>query len=158
MSPCVQGQRQKAEQRAAPRRRRATWTWALGAALGLSLVGCNRPTWSTPDRAYASVARAAQKGEYDTAWSGLSDASRKGLEERSKRLAAAAGGALEDDPRALFFASSPPPPPVGEIKVVRQEEAVALLAVAAEGAPPREVRMVKEAGGWKLDMSEALED
>jgi hypothetical protein len=133
-------------------------TVALAALAVLTLVGCNRPSWGTPEAAYASLARAAQKGEQAVAWGALSEASRKGLEQRSKALAAAAGGALQDDPRAFFFGSGPPAPPIGQIKVVRREDELAVLAITADVGASREVRMVKEADGWKLDVSAALKD
>lgn len=134
--------------------------WYLGPLLAVTalLLACNRPSWSTPEVAYASIARAAQKGEQQVAWGGLSEASRKELERRSKSLAAASGGALQDDPRALFFGSAAPATPIEEIKPVRQDERVAILAVRTTGGASREVRMVKEEGGWKLDVSETLKD
>ena len=132
-------------------------TLAVAAVAAVLLLGCNRPSWNTPEAAYVSLARAAQKGEHELAWGALSQASRKELEQRSKSLAAASGGALQDDPRALVFGSAPPAQPIEEIKVVRQEDRLAVLAVTAGGAS-REVRMVEEEGGWKLDVSEALKD
>ena len=130
---------------------------AVTAAAAL-LFGCNRPSWSTPEAAYASLARAAQKGEQQVAWGALSEESRKKLEQRSTALAAASGGALQDDPRALLFGSAPPAAPIDGIKQVRQDDRVAILAVSAAGGASREVRMVKEEGGWKLDVSDALKD
>src|SRR5215211_6590408 len=104
-------------------------TACLVALASLALVGCNRPSWSTPDGAYASLARAVNKGEYKVAWGALSEASRKALEKRSKVLARDSGGALQDDPQALFFGSGEQPRPLRKIEVVRQEGDVALLAV-----------------------------
>jgi hypothetical protein len=124
----------------------------------LMVAGCNRPTWSTPEGAYASFARAVKKGEYKLAWGALSETSRTMLEERSKELAAASGGALEDDPQALFFGSVEQPPAARKIEVERQEGIVAMLAVTPEEGPAKKLRMLKEAGGWKLDVSDALKD
>jgi hypothetical protein len=124
----------------------------------LVLAGCNRPTWSTPDGAYASFARAVRKGEYKLAWGALSHTSRTLLEERSKALAAVSGGALEDDPQALFFGSVEQPPAVRNMEVEQQEGDVAVLAVTPEQGPAKKLRMLKEAGGWKLDVSDALKD
>jgi hypothetical protein len=130
----------------------------LVAIASLALVSCNRPSWSTPDGAYASLTRAVNKGEYRLAWGALSEASRKALEGRSKVLARDSSGALEDDPQALFFGSGEQPPPLRKIEVVRQEGDVALLAVTPEEGPPKQVRMVRESGNWKLDVSESLKD
>src|ERR671919_2938370 len=123
-------------------------TLAVAAVAAVLLFGCNRPSWNTPEAAYASLARAAQKGEHELAWGALSQASRQKLEQRAKLLAAASGGALRDDPQALVFGSVPPAQPVEEIKVLRKDDRVAVLAIMG-GGTSREVRMVKEEGGWK---------
>jgi hypothetical protein len=138
--------------------RRHSAATAIAVLVCLALVGCNRPTWSTPDGAYASFARAVKKGEYNLAWGALSHASRTALENRAKELAAASGGALEDDPKALFFGSPEQPQPIRTIEVVGEEGDVARLSVTPEAGPPREVRMLKESGAWKLDVSHALKD
>ena len=137
---------------------RATAAAFFVAVACLALIGCNRPTWSTPDGAYALLVGAVKKGDYKVAWDALSEASKRAIEERSKALAAASGGALEDDPQALFFGSGEQPQPAQKIEVVREEGEVAVISVTPDEGPPRDLRMVKESGGWKLDVSDLLKD
>ncbi len=125
------------------------------AVLALAL-GCNRPRFDTPTAAYESFARAIQKGDYDVAWSALSSNTQKLLSERAKEISAASGGSVKDDPAALFFAEGARAPQVSEIKLVREEGDGAVLAVTAAGEATREVRMVKERGGWRIDSEPAL--
>ena len=124
------------------------------AALALA-AGCNRPRFDTPTAAYESFARAIQKGDYEVAWSALSAGTQKTLSDRAREISAASGGSVKDDPAALFFAQGARAPLVSEIKLVREEGESAVLTVTAAGAT-REVRMVKERGGWRIDSEPAL--
>jgi len=125
------------------------------AALALA-AGCNRPRFDTPTAAYESFARAIQKGDYEVAWSALSAGTQKTLSDRAREISAASGGSVKDDPAALFFAQGARAPLVSEIKLVREEGDGAVLAVTAAGDATREVRMVKERGGWRIDSEPAL--
>jgi hypothetical protein len=124
------------------------------AALALA-AGCNRPRFDTPTAAYESFARAIQKGDYDVAWSALSSGTQRLLSDRAREISAASGGSVREDPAALFFVERVRAPPVSEIKLAREEGDSAALAVTAGGVT-REVRMVKERGGWRIDSEQAL--
>jgi hypothetical protein len=123
-----------------------------------ALAGCNRPRWDNPADAYRSFGRAVQKAEFSVAWGALSADSRSVLEQRAKDISADSGGAVGEDPRMLFFGSGVQPPVAREVALVSQDGEAAVLKVTPEDGPPREVRMVREAGGWKLDVSQWLKD
>ena len=130
----------------------------LVVAAASALAGCNRPRFDNPLDAYRSIARAVQKGEANVAWGALSEGSRNILEQRARAISADSGGAVGEDARMLFFGSGVQPPMAQELALVSQEGDVALLSVKPEEGPAREVRMVREAGGWKLDVSQLLKD
>lgn len=118
--------------------------------------GCNRPKWDTPVDAYLSYARALEKKDVKTAWTALSSQTRETLKERSAEVSRVSGGAVKDMPEALFFGGNFATEPVKEVSLVKQEGSVALVSVVPRQGSAREVRMVKEDGGWKLDVSEML--
>ena len=127
-------------------------------ALAVSATGCNRPDFTHPVAAYISLARALQKGDLKTAWNAISTETRTRLEERAKAISAGSGGALREEPASLFFGGSEDSRPLKEVKLLREEGNVAVLSVVPEEGPPREVRMVKEKDGWKLDASPDLQE
>lgn len=129
--------------------------WLLWLLLVLGLTACNRYRWDTPEAAYASFARAVQRGEYQVAYQALSAETRQAIAVRSREISQASGGALKDDPAVLAFASGVKPTPVSEVKVVKREDQVATVAVTAGGATQQQ-RMVKEGEQWKVDLSETF--
>ncbi|MGA9524617.1 MAG: hypothetical protein WBV82_24380 [Myxococcaceae bacterium] len=130
----------------------------LMVALAVPATGCNRPDFTRPESAYISLARALQKGDVKTAWNAVSTGTRTRLEERAKAISAGSGGSLREEPAALFFGGSEVARPLKEVKLLREEGNVATLSVVPEDGPPREVRMVKEKDGWKLDVSQDLQE
>ena len=127
--------------------------------IGLSILGCNRPNWDTPENAYRSFARAVEKNELKVAYGTLSTATRNELAARAKDIAAAAGGSVKDDPAALFFASNARLPAPTRIEVVRTVGEQATLAVyTSDKEPPQTVEMVKEPEGWRLHLLRAPPD
>lgn len=120
-------------------------------ALLLLGVGCNRPRFDTPVDAYTSFTRAVQKSEFDVAFGALSSRTQAALKTKATQISRASGGAVKDDPAALFFAEEQTPAQVTEIKLVEQDGDTALLSVKA-GQDLAQVRMVKEAGGWRIDL------
>ncbi len=126
--------------------------------IAVTLLACNRPTWDTPTDAYMSFARAIQKQDSRTAWTGLSEESRKALEERAQVISEATGGAVRAAPQPLFFGGGFETPPVRSVKLLSQDGMQARLAVVSEGGTEREVRMVREKEGWRLDVTDLLGD
>lgn len=123
------------------------------AVVALLLAACNRPRWDTPVDAYLSFARAVQKGEFDVAYGGLSEATRGAMAARAKEISQASGGAVRDDPVALFFVEAARAPQVTEVKLAKLEGTAAVVSASADGQS-QQVRMVREQGGWHLDVPE----
>lgn len=128
----------------------------LISALAVASLACNRPKWDTPVDAYLSFVRAMQKGDSKTAWYGLSTESKQALEARAKEISEATGGAVRASPQPLFFGGGFEAPPVRSVQLVSQEGKAAKLSVVAEGGTEREIRMVQEQEGWRLDVTEML--
>jgi hypothetical protein len=128
----------------------------LAVALAICASGCRRQSFDTPVDAYLSIARALQKGEGKVAWNALSSRTQELLQARARALSEESGGAVREEPAALFFGASYDRAPVKEVRVVRQEGDMAVLAVVPEEGEVREVRMVREADGWKLDATDLL--
>ena len=120
-----------------------------------SLAGCNRSSFATPVEAYRSFHRHAQRGEQAQAYEALSTPTREALAVRSRSLAQASGGSVKDDPAALFFSNVSRPADVAEVTLESEQGDAALLRVVSSGAS-RKVRMVREPGGWRVDLTGAL--
>lgn len=128
------------------------------AVASVALFACNRPRWDTPVQAYLSYSRALQKGDANTAWDALSQASQKAFEQKAKAVNEASGGNIPEAPKTLMLSGSASTAPIREVKLVKEEGNVATVSVVPEEGPAKDVRMVKEAGGWKLDVSEMLQN
>jgi hypothetical protein len=125
--------------------------------IGLMVVGllaaCPGPGVDTPEAAYAAFAQAQQRGNSKAAYERLSEATRRAIEARSKEISAASGGSIRDEPALLTFATGAKPLPVTEVKVMKVEGDTATILAVADGTS-REVKLVREAGRWKVDLSE----
>lgn len=121
----------------------------------LTLGGCNRSRFDTPQNAYTSFHQLVQKGDFKQAYAALSQNTRDALVARTQSLKEASGGTLKAEPYELLFANSTPPSDVAEVTVLRQEGDVATVRVVSSGEP-REVRLVREQSGWKIDLSDSL--
>lgn len=122
--------------------------WAL-----VGFVGCRGST--TPDAAYKAFHKDVQQQEYKKAYNALSEASRAAIDAQAQKLKEASGGSLKAEPYELFFVNSAPPADVTEVTVVREEGDVATVRVLSSGQA-REVRLVREASGWKIDLSDSF--
>lgn len=122
----------------------------------LLLAAACRPPAPPPDTAegaYRSFNAALQRGNDEAAWKALSSATQKAMEARAKAIAEASKGAVQDDPRALLFQGRP-----GVITGLTQlgtDGGVTVLEVATASGT-REVKMVKDSGGWFVDLTENL--
>ena len=105
--------------------------------------------------AFSSAARAVAISERDekAAWDLLSSATRARLEAQARVAAAAAPGVVPSSARALLAGDAPLAvlPPTS-ITVVESGPERALLRVEAPGAKPQEVVLVRERGGWRVDL------
>ena len=122
----------------------------------LALGGCNRPSYTTPDKAYQSFLEALRRGDEKTAWSSLSQPTQEALKARAEAAAQASGGAVKADPVAFFFATVPPPADVTEVSLLREEGDVAEVGVVSSNVKSQ-VRMVREPSGWKIDLTKSLQ-
>jgi hypothetical protein len=119
----------------------------------LTLAGCNRA--DTPVKAYTGFHEHVKKQEFKQAYEALSEESRKAIATRTQAVQEGSGGALKAEPPLLLFANSVVPADVPEVTLVSQEGDVATVRVVSSGQT-REVRLVREASGWKIDLSESL--
>jgi hypothetical protein len=122
----------------------------------LALGGCNRVRFDTPVNAYTSFLGLVQTREYPKAYAALSQATRDALTARAEAVAKASGGSVKPEPLELFFANVVPPSDVTGVTLLREEGDVATVRVLSSGQPS-EVRMVREASGWKVDLSASLQ-
>jgi hypothetical protein len=119
----------------------------------LALGGCKRA--DTPVNAYTTFHEHVRKGEYKQAYAGLSQATRDALTARTQALKETSGGTVKAEPYELLFTNSAPPADVTEVTLVREEGGVATVRMLSAGQE-REVRLVRESSGWKIDLSDSL--
>jgi hypothetical protein len=124
------------------------------AALGLC-AGCPPARSDDPVEAYQAFVKSVQKGEAKAAWGFLSTATRAEVEAHTHALAIASDGGVRDDPGALLFASLQRPEAVSEISLERRDDSVATVRVST-ASQTAEVRLVKEEGAWKVDLTDTL--
>jgi hypothetical protein len=121
----------------------------------LALGGCKKAQFDTPQNAYTSFHDMVQRQAFKEAYAALSQKTRDALTARAKALKETSGGKADAEPHELLFMNSAPPADVTEITVVREEGDEATVRVLSSGQA-REVRMVREASGWKVDLSDSL--
>lgn len=121
----------------------------------LALGGCRRDRFDTPQDAYTSFHEQVRRGEYKQAYGALSQSTRDAFSARAQALKEASGGNVKSEPHELFFMNSTPPKDVTEITLVHEEGGVATVRVLSSGQA-REVRLVREASEWKIDLSDSL--
>lgn len=119
----------------------------------LALGGCNR---STPVAAYKDFHAHVQKREFKEAYAALSQATHTAVAAKVQAVETASGGAVKAEPHEMLFSNSGLPPDVTEVTLVREEGDVATVRVLSSGQP-REVRLVREASAWKIDLSDSLQ-
>lgn len=122
----------------------------------MALGGCNRPSYETPVKAYQTFHRAVQQGKSKEAWSSLSTPTQEALQVRAETVAQASGGAVKADPVAFFFANVPPPADVTGVTLLSEEGKVAKVSVVSSTGKSQ-VRMAREPSGWKVDLTESLQ-
>lgn len=121
----------------------------------LALGGCGKAQFSTPKDAYTAFHAHVKRGDYKAAYAALSQGTKAALTARSQELKDTSGGKVDLEPYELLFMNSAPPADVTDNTLVREEGDVATLRVVSSGQA-REVRLVREASGWKVDLSDSL--
>jgi hypothetical protein len=120
-------------------------------ALALASTACARDPG--PEAAYRSLAKAVAERDADTAWSLLSRDSQKRLDALAREAAARAPGVVAPSGRQLLLGdASLASRPLALVEVASQEGDRAVLRVKEEGRPPREVSLVRQAGGWRVEL------
>ncbi|HEY0096842.1 MAG TPA: hypothetical protein VGB96_21120 [Archangium sp.] len=105
---------------------------------------------------YEDFHELVQKGEYRGAYAFLSQPTQQALQARAKTVADASGGTVKADPVAFFFANVPAPADVTKVSLLSEEGDVARVEVVSS-AGKSEVRMVRELSGWKVDLTQSLQ-
>ncbi len=118
--------------------------------------GCRRASDETAVNAYLAFNAAAQEGEAKVAWGLLSEPSRKLLEQKAEAVKQAADGAVAPDPAAIFFSQTARTAAVSEVKLIKDDGPRVELSVKT-GEETASVWMVRETGGWRVDVASALE-
>ena len=131
---------------------------ALALLGGALWGGCSKR--DDPVTAYSAIATSVEKGEYPKAYEALSAPTKQLLEARARKLNAESDGGVREDPATLFFStnyntqvSAPEDLP----RLVSSDERRAVLKVRSRRGE-RDVVMVREDSGWKLDLTEALHE
>lgn len=119
------------------------------------IPGCRRPAVDSPEAAYRTFVTALQRSDSKTAWKLLTPGTREKATALSKAISEASKGVVRDEPEILLFQSSRPPT-AGDITQVRADETTAVLKVSSAGGE-REVKLVKDAGKWQIDLSDSIE-
>lgn len=126
---------------------------ALAVLLAFALGGCSRDLG--PEASYRALARAVAERDADKAWSLLSSGSQKRLDALAREAAARAPGVVPASGRQLLLGdASLASRKIASLELVDSSGDRALLRVAAEGLPPREVQLVREGGRWRVELPE----
>ncbi len=120
-------------------------------ALAVASTACSRDPG--PEAAYRSLVKAVAERDADGAWSLLSRDSQKRLDALAREAAARAPGVVPPSGRQLLLGDAAlASRPLELVEVASQEGDHAVLRVKEEGRPPREVSLVRQAGGWRVEL------
>ncbi|HEY6104456.1 MAG TPA: hypothetical protein VIV59_00630 [Anaeromyxobacteraceae bacterium] len=121
------------------------------AVLAPLLAACARDPG--PEAAYRSLANAVAERDADKAWSLLSRDSQKRLDALAREAAARAPGVVAPSGRQLLLGDAAlASRPLARAEVASQDGDRAVLRVEEQGRPPREVSMVREGRGWRVEL------
>lgn len=139
----------------APGRKAARRLW-LAVALGLVLSAC-APDVGEPAGAYRRFADAVRQGDDNTAWNLLSENTRSALDDDARRISEATGRDKPMTGRQLAF-SQPLvlQQRIARIETVEQSSDRARITVIDDAGGRTDVALVREQGGWRIDLSDAL--
>ncbi len=130
---------------------------AVVVLLLLSASACKRQRPDDPVTAYELFAKRIQRDDVKGAFQGLSTPTQELLTERAKAMAKASAGSLSDHPVDYLFLRTVRAAQVTSVKLVKEDDATATLSVES-GGQVQTVHMVKEASGWRVDLTEQLKN
>jgi hypothetical protein len=107
--------------------------------------------------AYLAFAKSARKGDAKAAFAALTQESQQVLRQKAEAANQAGGKATQAPPEAWFLSLGGRNEPVDKVEMVSRENDRAKLRVTTSTAS-EEVALRKETGGWKVDITSAVED
>jgi hypothetical protein len=133
------------------------WSIILFVAVGGALAGCQRPPSDDPVDVYLAFAKAARKGDAKNAFAGLTQESQEALRQKAEAASQAGGKATQAPAEAWFLSLGGRTEPVGKVELVSREGERAKIRVTTSSGS-QEVSLRKETGGWKVDVTSAVEE
>lgn len=128
--------------------------WIAALAIALSPVACH--SREAPDDAFRAFTLAVLAHQKDLAWEHLSRESQVAMTAALGDATSAAPGMVPKDPKDLLFGGDVGlARPIDKIVIEDQGPAEAHLSVETAGSNHR-VRMVREGGRWRLDLTDGL--
>jgi hypothetical protein len=121
----------------------------------LALSGCRGR--EAPDDAFRAFLVAVMAHQPDIAWARLTEESQAAMTAaRDKAAAEAPKGTVPNDPRDLLFGDDVGlARPVDDVQVTSEKGDEAHLEVTTDGQK-HDVKMIREGGHWKLDLTDGL--
>jgi hypothetical protein len=133
------------------RRLASPYLFPFAVALLLAVPACQRDL--PPDAAYRALVKAMAERDEEAAWDLLSAGTQARLAERARVAAAAAPGVVPPSARAMLAGDAPlAVRPPTSIVVVEVGPDRAVLRVEAPGAKTADVVLVRERGGFRVDL------
>jgi hypothetical protein len=120
-----------------------------------ALAGCHAQ--QSPDDTFRAFTLAVISHQIDAAWELISKDSQEAMTQATAAaVARAPKGSIPSDPKSFLFGEDVQlARPVRDIKVLDQNDKLAHLEIATDDGK-HNVTLVRENGGWKLDLTEGL--
>jgi hypothetical protein len=111
----------------------------------------------SPDDTFRAFTLAVISHQTDAAWELISKDSQEAMTQATAAaVAKAPKGSIPTDPKSFLFGEDVElARPVRDIRVLDQNDKVAHLEVTSDDGK-HDITMVRENGGWKLDLTEGL--
>jgi len=134
---------------------------AVGVAVPLavcwiSTVDCRPVQEGNPVAAYNAFVETLKKGDLNGAYRQLSTPTRQAVEKRASAIAVASGGLLKPEPASLIFGGGGRAQQLTELTLLNQDGGSATVRASA-GSFARNIPMVRESSGWKVDLTQWLD-
>jgi hypothetical protein len=121
------------------------------------LLGCAPekppPGAAGPLEAVKSFSDAVQKGDPATAWSLLSERTRRAADEAARTARTASGRSAPESGREMLFSSALPAGTGGAQLVSQSADTAQVRTLDPDGGKGPEFRVVRENGAWRVDLA-----